>query len=435
MKRWIYIVILLLPPGCKKDTAEIYLTPQKALWYFNQVETICNRDNGKLWGRNLYGPLMFVDRATRKIVANVPDSEGLLKLKDGIYTGSYPRELIIDNTTVDYGGTRFALAPLPPQEDTMRIETRAIHGLFHCIQKESGIDPLRFNIKLMDGKSQRLLLKLEWRALRKAIGAEGDTRSQALRDALIFREARREQFPQEIKDENSFESYEGLATFTYAILCHGSQEETKKYILETLSRFYGFQSYSRSYGFIHGALYAFLAYEKGMNFDIAKSDSLDLARLTRDIYDIQLPGICRDVAGSLAVSYELESIYKEEEERLAQSKERMHRQISVFTEKPVVFLTLESPYFDFEPEDIQSIDTLGTIYNSIRISDNWGKLAVEKGGCLISYNLRTLRITAKNLKESKNHFYGDGWHLILNNDWEITRQDDNYLVRQTLPQD
>lgn len=288
---------------------------------------------------------------------------------------------------------------------------------------------------MMDGKSQRLLLKLEWRALRKAIDSDDNTRSQALRDALIFREARREQFPQEIRDENSFESYEGLATFTYAVLCNNSKEELKEYLLETLGRFYGFQSYSRSYGFIHGALYAFIAYEKGVKFDIAKSDSLDLAEITRDIYEIQLPEICRDVAGSLAVSYELESVYKEEEERIVQVKDRMRRQISVFTEKPVVFLALESPYFDYEPEDIQSIDTLGTIYNSIRISDNWGKLTVEKGGCLISYNLKTLRITAKNFTESKSHFYGDGWHLILNSDWEITKQDENYLVRQKLPQD
>jgi len=435
MKRWIYILILLLPAGCKKEAPEIYFTPQKALWYFSQVQTICDRDNGKLWGKNLYGPIMFVDRATRKIVANVPDNQGLLKFKDGIYTGSYPRELIIDNTPVNYGGTFFALAPLPPQEDTLRIETRAIHGLFHCRQKESGVNPLRFNIKMMDGKSQRLLLKLEWRALRKAIDSDDNTRSQALRDALIFREARREQFPQEIRDENSFESYEGLATFTYAVLCNNSKEESKEYLLETLGRFYGFQSYSRSYGFIHGALYAFIAYEKGVKFDIAKSDSLDLAEITRDIYEIQLPEICRDVAGSLAVSYELESVYKEEEERIVQVKDRMRRQISVFTEKPVVFLALESPYFDYEPEDIQSIDTLGTIYNSIRISDNWGKLTVEKGGCLISYNLKTLRITAKNFTESKSHFYGDGWHLILNSDWEITKQDENYLVRQKLPQD
>jgi len=435
MKRWHYIFLFLLLLGCKEETPDTYFTPEKARYYFNIIEEICNRDNGRLWGKNLYGNMMFVDRVSRKIIANAPDEDGLLKLKDNIYTGFYPRELLVDNTTIIFGGTRFAIAPLPPQEDSIRIITRGIHGLFHSIQKDAGIDPVRFNIKLMDGKSQRLLLKLEWRALRKALNSDGNDRSRSLRDALIFREARREQFPQEIKDENNFESYEGLATFTYSMISYNSPEESKKYLLDMLDRFYGFQSFSRSYGFVHGALYAFLANEKGVKFNIASTDTLDLAKIAKDTFNIELPAICRDVAGSLAVSYELESIYKEEEERLVQNKERIHRQISVFTEKPVVFLDLESPYFDFEPEDIRSIDTLGTIYTSIRISDNWGKLTVEKGGCLISYNLKTLRVTAKNLKESKSHYYGDGWHLILNNDWEVAEDGENYIVRKTLPND
>jgi hypothetical protein len=435
MKRWIYIFIVLLPLACKKEAPDTYLTPEKSLWYFKEIKAICDRDNANLWGKNLYGPVMFVDRASRKIIANIQDNNGLLKVKDGIYTGIYPRELIIDNTTTDFGGTTFALVPLPPQEDTVRIINRSVNALFHSFQKEVGINSIRFNIRLMDGKSQRLLLKLEWRALRKAMNSDGDNRNQALRDALIFREARREQFPQEINDENNFESYQGLGTFTTAILCSNSDSETKKYLNDMLDRFYGFQSFTRSYGYIHGALYAYLAHENGVRFDIAMTDSLDLAKIARDSYRIELPEICRDVAGSLAVSYELESIYREEEERITQNKERMHRQIEVFTEKPVVFLDLESPYFDFEPENIRTIDTLGTIYTSIRISDNWGKLSVEKGGCLISYNLKTLRVTAKNLKESKNHYYGDGWQLILNNDWEIAKDGENYIVRKTIPND
>ena len=97
---------------------------------------------------------------------------------------------------------------------------------------------------------------------------------------------------------------------------------------------------------------------------------------------------------------------------MADIKERIHRQISIFTEKPVVFFELESPYFDFEPEDIRSLDTLGTLYTAMRVSDNWGKLTVDNGGCLVSNNLKYLRITAKGFKEAKNHIYGEGWHLI-----------------------
>ena len=135
---------------------------------------------------------------------------------------------------------------------------------------------------------------------------------------------------------------------------------TKRRLFENLDRVYSMQSYARSYGFIHGALYASLLYDKGFDFKKIKTDNFDLGNAVKELYNIELPVICRDVAGSLAVNYDIDAINKEEEQRIADIRESIHKQISIFTEKPVVFLELESPYFDFEPEDIHSLDTLGT---------------------------------------------------------------------------
>jgi hypothetical protein len=376
---------------------------------------------------------MFIDRPTRKIFANQVDKEGILKGKDGVFTGVYPKELIINNIATKFGGTLFAMAPLPSREGDTEIINRAIHGLFHCYQKVNNLEPGSLNTRHMDDKNARLWLKLEWRALRNAINSEGDLRLQAIRDALIFRGARREINPQFVKDENKFEDYEGLATYTFITLCADTAGESERRLTEYLDRYYKFQSYGRNYAFIHGALYGYLAHAKGFDFRTLKTDTLDLGIEVRNLYNIQLPAFCRDVAGSLALSYDIESIYKEEDQRLADIKERIHKEISVFTEKPVVYLELESPYFDFEPEDIRSLDTLGTVYRAIRVSDNWGKLTVDAGGCLVSYNLKFLRITAKNFKESKNHLYGEGWHLMINSDWEIVKVDQNYFIRKLMP--
>ena len=98
-----------------------------------------------------------------------------------------------------------------------------------------------------------------------------------------------------------------------------------------------------------------------------------------------------------------------------------------------MYFNLESPYFDFEPENVQSFDTLGTLYNSIRVSDSWGKLTVDKGGCLISNNFKHLRITAKGFNKERNRISGDGWNLILNNDWEMIVVGPNYFVRKLMP--
>ena len=433
MKKWIFFPILLILISCKGKNDETFFTPEKASLYFKEIKDICNRDSGKLWGKNLYGPIMFVDRVTRRIEANRPDNEGILKSKDEGYAGLYPKELLLSNAPVNFGGTQFAMVPLPPEEDAYRIKTRAFHSLFHLFQENEGITASIFNATNMDEKEARLWIKLEWKALRKAINAEGEERQLAIRDALIFRGSNRELYHKYAVAENKFENYEGLATFTYTLLCTNSHEEFKTRLFENLDRIYSMQSYARSYGFIHGALYATLLYEKGFDMRQIRTDTFDLGNAVKELYNINLPAICRDVAGSLAVNYDIESINKEEEIREADIRESIHKQISIFTEKPVVFIELESPYFDFEPEDIHSLDTLGTLYNSMRVSDNWGKLTVDKGGCLVSNNLKYIRITAKSFKADKNHVSGEGWHLILNNGWELIPVDQNYFVRKLMP--
>jgi hypothetical protein len=433
MNKWLLLPVVLLFFSCKEEPSDIYLTPEKATQYFRDVEELCARDDGKLWGKNLYGPLMFVDRASRKIFANQQDNEGQLKLKDGIYTGFYPKEQVINNSIIVFGGTIFATAPLPVEEDAYRIRTRSIHGLFHIFQNEAGIKPSFFNIISMDQKEARLWIKLEWKALRKALNTSGEEKLLAIRDALIFRNTSREFYSKYASEETRFENYEGLATFTLTLLGTNSPEEFKTKIFENLDRVYAFQSYARSYGYIHGALYATLLYEKGFDFKTIKSDTVDLGKKVKEIYNIGLPEICRDVAGSIALNYDIDGIYKEEEKRMIEIKESLHKQVSIFTEKPVVFLELESPYFDFEPEDIHPLDTLGTLYNTMRVSDNWGKLSVDKGGCLVSNNFKYLRITAKGFKEDKNRISGEGWHLILNNDWELVEVNQNIFVKKLMP--
>ncbi len=325
------------------------------------------------------------------------------------------------------------MAPLPNEEDDYRLTTRAVHSLFHRFQQSAGINPEYFNAVKMDEKEARVWIKLEWKALKKAIGSEGEEQKLAIRDALIFRGSNRESFPKNVSLENRFETYEGLATFTYLLLTAKSPEEFKSRLFEYLDRIYSFQSYSRSYGSIHGALYAALLHEKGFDFKTITPYNIDLGNQVKELYNIELPKVCRDVAGSISINYAISEIYNEEEQRLKDIRDRLNNQASVFTSKPVVLLELESPYFDFEPEDVHFLDTLGTLYNTMRVSDNWGKLTVDKIGCLVSNNYKFLRITAKGLKIDKNHIYGEGWQIILNDGWVIKESGQNYSVRKLVP--
>ncbi|HLN21188.1 MAG TPA: hypothetical protein VK213_08875 [Bacteroidales bacterium] len=433
MRNLILLPFLLLLLGCSNKAGDSYFTAQKASAYFREMEEICNRDNGSLWGKNLYGPVMLVERSTRRIYANQPDSEGLLKEKDGIYTGLYPNELITMYAPAIYGGTLYAMVPVPNEANEKRITSWMIHVLFHCMQISNGSKHLIFNHTNMDEDETRLWMKLEWKALKKAVNSTGTERNTAIRDALVFRCTSREFYSQYSDESNMFETYEGLATFTDFRLNSSTDEEYKTRLTEFLEWIYNMPSYASLYGNITGALYASLLYDAGYNLQNIQTGSVDLGKLVCEVYKIELPHICRDVAGSLALCYDLPVIMTEEKERMSAIQERLHKLTATFTDRAVVYLELEDPSFDFEPEDSQPVDSLGTLYNSMRVSDNWGKLAVDKGGCLVSGNFRFLRVTAKGFRTEKNRISGEGWNLMLNNGWELVKVESNYFLRHILP--
>jgi hypothetical protein len=432
MYKNIALSLLLIISGCKGARQDTWFTQEEASACFKRIEAACDSDNGKLYGKNLYGPLLLVERSTRKMYSDFPDEEGMLKEKGDIYSGTYPKELVINNNPVYVGGTLYALCPVPRVKDETKLITRALHGLMHYFQEVSGYTSSGYNTLKIDNKDARVWLKLEWKALRAALTSGENDKDIAIRDALVFRCSRNELYKADAIDEIRFENFEGLATFTSLLLSSTSDGEFIKRVLEQLDRIYSMDSYSRSYGGIHGALYATLLYQKGFNFGTVRSEDINLADKVRELYNVNLPGVCRDVAGSLALNYDIGSIIAEETKRESDLREKIHRRVSTFTEKPVIFLELESPYFDFEPEDIHPMDTLGTLYSSIRVSDNWGKLVVDKGGCLVSPGVSFMRVTARGLRSGKQHVEGDGWNLSLREGWEILPVGQNFIVRNTI---
>jgi len=430
----LFCLSLFLLAGCKEEPEIDYMTYQKASDYFASIEELCNSDKAQLWDENLFGPIMFVNPETREIYANVQDAEGLLKPKEGIFIGSYPKERFTNIIAVTYGGTQYGMVRLSSRgEDPYRIVANGVHALFHCFQKNNEIDTPNFDTGHLKNRTARLWVKLEWKALRRAIRTSGETRSQALRDALVFRSARREMYPMFVESENWFENYEGLTTFTYTLICNDSRDEYIRQLLNRYDEIYNYQGYTASWGFINGALYAHLLYELGFDFTTIMDRNTDIGRVACEKYNISLPEISRDIAGSLAFSYDIDIINQEEQERESGLQEILRKRVSKYIEKPVIYLELESPYFSYERDDMEEVDSLGIIYKRVRITDNWGKISVDEGGCLVSPNLDFIRVPAKDILEERNHISGEGWHLILNNSWRMEKIDENYVIRKLIP--
>lgn len=105
---------------------------------FKDVAEICNADDGKLWGKNLWGPILMVDRETRFIIANQQDKDSILIEREGVFCGYFPDNKIISNSAINFSGTFWTIIANMPK-DKFERNTLFIHEMFHRLQPEIGL--------------------------------------------------------------------------------------------------------------------------------------------------------------------------------------------------------------------------------------------------------------------------------------------------------
>src|SRR5437868_11071648 len=158
--------------------ADAQVQPQRAERYFKEATALCERDAGRLWGVSLCGPMVIVDQATGTRATSQPEPEGPPPRLQGFVDGP-----------VLWGGVRWFSFPLSmlPANDADERQQLMLHGLFHRIQPELGLitdEGFNEHLDTLDG---RVSMRLEWRALRRALESSGSDRTEALADALAFR--------------------------------------------------------------------------------------------------------------------------------------------------------------------------------------------------------------------------------------------------------
>jgi hypothetical protein len=187
---------------------------EKAGKAFSEAEQISSNDAGRLWGTLLYGPMLLVDPETRAVVANEPDAQGLLHPERSLYVGTLPESVPIADAPTEWAGKRWTMLRWPLPEDTLTRRVEFAHEMFHRIQPELHLnapDTLNSHLDTAEG---RLWLELEWRALAAALIESGQAQTQAISDALSFRNHRHEMFRGSAESERNLEIAEGIAEYT-----------------------------------------------------------------------------------------------------------------------------------------------------------------------------------------------------------------------------
>jgi len=397
---------------------------------FKVVKEICEKDNGKLWGQNLWGPILIINNDTRFIVANEKDNEGVLKESGKVFIGDFPPNKIFAYSSVFIFGKQWATIAYPMYTgDSLEMKRTFIHEMFHSLQEKIKIGNLAYSNDHIDKKIARICLQLECNALKKAITSSGKEQEDAICDALLFRTCRRKQFAGSDSMENRFELQEGLAFYTELKLGSDSENYMQKKLYKGVNTLMNEESYFRIFGYYTGASYAYLNDISGVCWKKLLNNKSDLSEICRTSFNINFPANIDSAYEVRKFSNNYEEISKNENSREEKIIKRNKELKDKFTAKPLLIINCNNDC-SYIIHQVYTVDSLGYYYPNTQLSGPWGILNVPKEdeGCLISLDYSKAYVPYINVKKEGNKIYCDLWELFLEKNWIIKEIDGNYTI-------
>lgn len=374
MKFWLALLLLLGTPALAEG-----IDLSKAKSYLAERQAICDADRGKLWGKPLCGPMMFVEDAGRDIAANQAGQGGALAAHGDLFTGKLPSGIPISNTATDWDGVRWSMLEWPLPEDRAERDTLLIHESWHRIQAELGLpsrSPVSAHLGTVPG---RIALRLEWRALAAALAApDAAARKQAVRDALTFRRWRREATRGAGASENELELNEGLAEYTGRKLA-GQDAAAIVTILQRAERK---SSFVRSFAYTSGPAYGYLLDSYGSDWRSRLSAKSDLGAMLASAAGIPSPKDTAREAKTAGQRYGYAALAEEERDAEHRRTEQAKHWAAQLVEGPVLRLPLVKMQIHFNPSNLFPLPPHGTVYPTLEVIDEWGSLKTETGGLI-----------------------------------------------------
>lgn len=327
---------------------------------FNHVEKLCNNDNGKLWGLNLYSPVLGID-SLRNVVSNVPDAPQV-----------FPEDMPVANSTTELDGKRWTIVLWPIPGDERAQSILLIHEMFHYRQPELGLAPDRNpNNAHLSNRDARTLLKLEWNALKKAVSSKGERKKAALVDALSFRTWRWHLYPGSVADECALEILEGLSEYTGRRIAFPSD---KAYIrdLSYFDYLYELDNLTRSFAYLSGPLYGMVLDQSGYPWQKEMKADSDLGSVVMKSYGIELPEDLETAVETAKVKYGFDEIDEVEQSFQTKKEERDEEIRRMFAPGNVIVLDSPNLSIQFPPNGmIQQEDGSMVIYDG-EVYCDWG---------------------------------------------------------------
>ena len=382
MKKSFYYVVLALVlyvsgTSCSQSNSN---PMEKAAPCFENLKKVSDADNGKLWGKTLYGPMMFVDVQTRNLVANQQNKENSFEQKRNLYFGQLPEDIIIANTSISYCGEDWTCVIWDDNRDLLTATHLLIHESWHRIQDEIGLPSCGSSNQHLDETEGELLLKLELGILKDLLQNDSEGLTEGLRDAMTVRKYRQTMFPN--GNENQFECHEGMAEYTaFKLLPLDNDNEAirKGLVAAAITKGMDGSGFGNSFAYLTGPAYGLLIDEMIPDW----RNSIRSGKTIPDVISTVIPvpdTIDNAEMERISARYNLTDYLNKERSRLeARDKEDAELRAR-FSESTWLVIPNDGINFGFNPgERLVAYDTIGVICNTMQLQGSFGTLEVGNG--------------------------------------------------------
>jgi hypothetical protein len=395
--------------------------------YFQEIKENTNYYKD-LWNIDLYGPILLVEPNSRVVYANFPDSIGILKPDGEIYSGILPNKINTANTAINWSGKSWAMIILPlPLNKQERLDLLS-HELFHRSQPFLGFKMNNPANNHLDQKDGRVYLRLELEALHRALVSKTKRNmNQNLANAFYFRNLRYSIYPDAKSSENLLEINEGLATYTGILMSGRNITQTKEYFESKIADFQNYPTYVRSFAYLTIPLYGILLSKSDKYWNKKIDNNTNLFDFFIKSFSLHIPN---NLDARIINQYGYEKINTDETQREERIKQLTSDYKLKFIEQSHLDIKLEKMSISFDPRNIMPIEGYGTVYPTLRVSDNWGILIVTNGA-LLGTNWDEITVSEPT-QISANKVVGNGWTIDLNDGYFVEKNslDRNYSLKK-----
>lgn len=421
-----FLLIIAFVTACNK-THTPKSDAQKAKDFFEMSDQMLN--NQKIYDFNMNGHILLVD-SNRQAWSNT-NIKGFNPGQE-IYLGNVP--FTVDSGTsriIDWNEQKWAVISSPLPQNTDEQKNLLAHTMAQYHQDKQGFDKIKVtNCTHLQKTSNRILMKIEARALEQALKAENNIdQTEHIRLAVAAKKMRSVSVGKDFIRETHNELKIGTPHLISMILNENSYENNKQKQLQLLQNIQNSQLTNNMFAKALYPTYGLLMSQKDTMWINEINYKTNIIDFVIDFYNFEFYEDFFEIRDKMYKTYNA-SEFEEQEKQITKKQQVIDDKYQKkFLDGDFLFIKIDNnTQYQYNTE--QSIPFLdrGTVCKNVQASGPWGKL-LSADEVLFNYNFSYMYF-APPFEIHADTIKGKYWTLVLENGYSVKkyRDSDKYHV-------